>query len=266
MQKMKTVVLNFTSLEGNMFRYSLSYCMLLALLPTLIIVILLFQNRFFDVQDLMQFLYHYLPEDLMGPFINYIMEKNYTSLFGLLLAIMPSIYLASRSFYSFLLVSATHEKFKTKGFLLRIKAFLLFLGFVLGLLVTSFLIHFIYLPSSLLFFIGIFTLLYLLFRTLSFEKRPVGYGMIGSFVSSLGIVLTGSIFFSIINKFTSYQNVYGPLGSLVILLLSIYVISSIIYFGYCLNLEYGKRYSVKIIKMKWFYELGEKMFSSLIKK
>ena len=63
----------------------------------------------------------------------------------------------------------------------------------------------------------------------------------------------------IVTKFTSYQDVYGPLASLVTLLLAIYLISCIIYFGFCLNLviedEYGYEQHLPL-KHGRFYDLA----------
>ena len=70
------------------------------------------------------------------------------------------------------------------------------------------------------------------------------------------ILCLASLFITIINHFTSYQDVYGPLASLVTLLLAIYLISCIIYFGYCLNIvfeeDYGKEYRLPLKYDKFF--------------
>ena len=47
----------------------------------------------------------------------------------------------------------------------------------------------------------------------------------------------------------------------IVLLLSIYVLSSIIYFGYCLNLIYGKYLLKKEYKSDWFYRIGEQIIT-----
>lgn len=269
MIKFKKVLSYVFSMEGSMFRYSLSYSMLLALLPTLIVVIVLFQNFIFNFSDLMHFVYQYIPEDMIEPFILYIMDKNYPSFISLMIALASSIYLSSRSFYSFMLVSATHEKFHTYSILLRIKAFVLFLFFVCGMILLFYISHQLGIDLKIHISVWIFICLFILYKALSFEKRPYYYGLIGALFSTVGIVFVGMLFLKVISLFTSYQNVYGPLGSLVVLLLSIYVISSIIYFGYCLNFEYGGRYPQKRYKMKWFYLLGERIansFMNIVKK
>lgn len=259
MHRLKKVVHEYLSLEGNMFRYSLSYCFLLALFPTIILLFFLYQNQIIDFKYLLQFLYHYFPKDFLEPFIVYITNKNYPSLWSILITFFPSVYLASRSFYSFMLVSASHEKFQTHNFLLRIKAFVLFLLAIVWIVVISFFIHLSLFDGTITFMVGLFISLYMMYRILSFEKRPITYGMIGALFSTMGMVLTGMLFLQVVEIFTSYHNVYGPLGSLLTLFLSIYILSSIIYFGYCLNFEFGAKYEKKVYKNMWFYKLVNRM-------
>lgn len=262
--KLRNVFLKYTSLEGCLFRYSLSFCMLLALLPTLVVILLLFQNSILDVSLLTQVLYRYLPADLLQPFLSYILQKE-IALYRLVFTFIPILYLASRSFYSFLLISAMHENFKTKKVLLKIKAFVLFLYFIAGIVCIFICMKLTIFNKTFVSIGGLFLSLYILYRALSFEKRCMYYGSVGALFSCSGIIGVGTLFFYVIENFTSYTNVYGPLGSFVILLLSIYIISSIIYFGYCLNLEFVRKVPIKKYKALWFYRNGEKLITLLKK-
>ena len=64
----------------------------------------------------------------------------------------------------------------------------------------------------------------------------------GAMFSTICIMGLATLFVTIVKYFTSYQDVYGPLASLVTLLLAIYLISCIIYFGFCLNLVMEETY------------------------
>lgn len=238
-QKLKQVYKVYASLEGSLFRYALSYCVLLALLPTLVVVVILFQNSILDVNILTQLLYNYIPAEIVEPLLLYILEKE-IAIYKVGFLLLPTTYLASRSFYSFLLISATHEKFKTRPLFLKVKGWILFIYFLFDILCMYICLHISFLPKILIFLFYLFVSLYLFYRVLSFEKKAMAFGCIGALFSSISIVLCGMLFFYIVENYTSYANVYGPLGSFVILLLSIYVISSIIYFGYCLNLTQFK--------------------------
>ena len=60
MYRFKRVVIKFFSSQGNLFRYSSSFCMLLGLLPGLIIVLRIFQNEILN-----------LPKELITKRINF---------------------------------------------------------------------------------------------------------------------------------------------------------------------------------------------------
>ena len=259
MKKMNQVFKQFFSLEGSLFRYSLSYCFLFALLPSLIVAVLLFQFSILGVDELLAFLYHYVPQDLIKPFVNYIMQSDYSNVLALSLASLVPCFVASKSFYSFMLISAKEEDFETSNILIRIKSFGLFIVFIATILGLSLVTHFLKLHASLSFGIGLVLLFWFFYRMLSFEKRPIEYGFLGAVFSSVVILLVSYGFITVVSKFTSYSTMYGPLASLVMLFLVVYLVSCVVYFGYCLNLIYGKHKAVIEYKSKWFYDIGEKL-------
>ena len=74
-----------------------------------------------------------------------------------------------------------------------------------------------------------------IFHALSFYHRPLLYGLAGSLFSVSAFVLLGTLLTWMLETFTSYPTVYGPLASFMTLLLSIYIIACIIYLGFCIN-------------------------------
>ena len=83
MNGMKKTFKQFFSMHGSLFRYSLSFSMLMALFPTLIVVITLFQTQVLDINNVLPMLYLFLPQDLLEPFIDYLLnreESNFISL------------------------------------------------------------------------------------------------------------------------------------------------------------------------------------------
>lgn len=266
MRKFKQVMNEFLSLEGSLFRYSLSYCLLLALLPGIIIVLLMFQYSVLGVDNLLVFLYRFVPEALINPFIEFIMNKSYNSAIGVLAALIVPCYVASKSFYSFMLISATQEEFEPHKILIRIKSIGLFFIFVIGIVGVAILVHYLSWDMISGYGIGLFVIFWLFYRMLSFEKRPFSFGLVGAFFTSIAIALVGSLFFYCINVFTSYQAIYGPLASLVVLFLAVYIISCIIYFGYCLNIIYGAHYQKKEYKSMRYYQFGDKVICFIRKK
>lgn len=242
MDKIKKLIEQFTSFEGSLFCYSLSFSFLLALAPALTIFVMLFVLFYLDPQIIIEFGTRFLPAEYITPYVDFILSKDVTGLIPLVTTLAISMWLASRSIYSFLLVSAQHETITYPKWSIRIKSLVVALvlcGYVIASIYAVILLS-AWFPS--LMPLGVSSILLLAFilfyRTISFEKKELSYGVVGGLFATISIGGVGYLFFYIVNRFTSYSVVYGPLASLVVLLLSIYVISSIIYFGYLLNVVF----------------------------
>ena len=238
MYRLKCLYQEFTSFEGSLFTYSLSFSLLLALAPSLLVFALLFKFAYLDNQIILDFLTNFIPDgntEVIQQFFQYFTSKSY-SIVSFIVTTCASFFLASRSIFSFLLISASHEDVKVPKWAIRIKAVILFVDLVVlvvaAIFVATNFLEFLPLISSaimLLFF-------YLMYRALSFRKRDYSFGILGAIFSTISVMLLAALFVTIVKHFTSYQDVYGPLASLVTLLLAIYLISCIIYLGFCLNL------------------------------
>ena len=79
-------------------------------------------------------------------------------------------------------------------------------------------------------------------------------------------MIIGLTFIYYIEHYTRYDILYGPLAGLVILLISIYLVSSIIYFGYCLNQEFSNSRLYSCYKHMWYYNWGDKIIKGVLKK
>ena len=243
MERFQRVVMKFISPQGNLFRYSLSFCVLLALLPALIIFLKVFQTDILSAPNLINLLYDYVPETILAPFVEYVMSQEYTTF-----------------------VSLTDEGFDTYAILVRIKAIVVFVLLVIGLVGLTLFNYLVPINSTIVMLAGLFIVFYCFYRYLSFEKKTLSYGLIGAAFTSACIVLIGVFFFYIVNHYTRYNALYGPLASLVIMLISIYLISSVIYFGYCLNHEYGKSFSRRTYKHQKFYDYGNNFLDKIVEK
>ncbi len=236
----------FNSLEGSLFRYSLSYTLLLALFPGLTAIIMLYQASLLDTKPLLDFVYKYLPYELVSPFVQYLFNKGDSTYWSMIFSFLVAGYVASQCVYSFLLFSADHENYETRNIFIRIKAVILFFLYILTFLIFAIGAYLFSDLLNVIVIIGIFTLLNFFYKSLSFQKRGKLFGLLGAGFSTLSISLVGSLFFVIVKRFTNYESVYGPLSSLMVLFLSIYVIANLIFFGYCLNLNFYPQ-SKKII-------------------
>lgn len=268
MKKIIAVYREFTSSDGSLFIYSLSFSFLLALAPSLIIFVMLFNFAYLDPVILVQFLERFIPSEFLGEFIMYLIPKEY-NLIPAILTLCTSFWLASRSVYSFLLISAQHESVDVPKWSIRVRAIYLFICLAILIVASIFLGTMLndYLPlvSAMIMFI-LFTLMY---RALSFRKRNLSYGIIGGLFTTVAILGVAALFFTLVNEFTSYETVYGSLASLVTLLLSIYIISFVIYFGYCLNLVFEDNYlNEEQLPMKsaYYFKVCQKITNIIFRK
>ena len=215
-----------------------------------------------------------LPDSLLGS----AWPSMYTELGASLswagiVSMIISFWLASRSNYSFLLISSKREEVLIPKWIIRAESYLQFLVvtvYVIGaaILITSlsfmdpWLMPVVYLIAA---FFGF----YMFYRFSSFLKREKSYGVVGALAATLGVLLIGILFFEIINRFTNYDNVYGPLSSLVILFLSIYLIASVIYIGYILNQAFASKPSGEIRNsqvLKMLILIDDKIVEKAVKK
>lgn len=245
MRRLIDLYQEFTSFEGSLFKYSLSFSFLLALAPSLIIIVMLFKYGLLPIEMIQDFIMSFLPyessETTVTTVIQFFLDRQY-NLVNFVITLCASFYLASRIVFSFLLISASHEEVDVPKWAIRVKSIYLFVMLLallcISVAIGTFLKDYLPLVSSILMLI-LFTLMY---RSLSFRKRNWSFGILGAIFTTLMILCLASLFITIINHFTSYQDVYGPLASLVTLLLAIYLISCIIYFGFCLNLVFEDEY------------------------
>lgn len=244
MYKIKCLYREFTSFEGSLFKYSLSFSLLLALAPSLLIFALMFKFAYLDDTIILNFIMNFIPDgnlETINQLFQFFTSKDY-SILSFIVTMCVSFYLASRSIFSFLLISASHEEVDVPKWSIRIKSVVLFVNLAIIIVAAIFIatnfLEFLPLISSLIMLM----FFYMMYRALSFRRHDWSFGLLGAMFSTICIMGLATLFVTIVKYFTSYQDVYGPLASLVTLLLAIYLISCIIYFGFCLNLVMEETY------------------------
>ena len=262
-----------TSHEGSLFIYSLSYSLLLTIAPAITIFVAFFSVFVLDVDLIVETLSMFLPSEYIAPFVDFLLNKESINTMTSIVSMIISFWLASRSNYSFLLISSKREEVLIPKWIIRAESYLQFLVvtvYVIGaaILITSlsfmdpWLMPVVYLIAA---FFGF----YMFYRFSSFLKREKSYGVVGALAATLGVLLIGILFFEIINRFTNYDKVYGPLSSLVILFLSIYLIASVIYIGYILNQAFASKPSGEIRNsqvLKMLILIDDKIVEKAVKK
>lgn len=243
----------YLSHEGALFRYSLSYCLLLALFPT----IMMFFLFYYDLSYVVSFLYQFIPEEFMSGYLEYLMNYPNEDFFSLLMTFLLANYVASKVFYSFMILSMKDENYHLSLIIVRMKSFFAYLFFILCLLGIFVLFQMFQLSS--LTFVLLFIVFYLFYRILSFERKKWTYGIAGGIIVSLFLMMMGYMFSWYITYFTSYKKLYGSFGVLFVVYLSMYFISSIVYFGYCLNIVMERKNRYVTYKYEKLYRKIEKM-------
>lgn len=269
-KKIMYCVQKINSLEGSLFVYSLSFSLLLAIAPMLTVFVKSFEWFNIDVGIITAFVSLYLPSEIVLPFVKFLLGKSVASQITSLISLIISLYLASRCVYSFLLISAQDEEITYPKWSLRVYSlfefFIIYLYIMVSIILTTFLSKYHSFLGTLGYLIVSILGFYLFYHLCTFKKRERTYGLAGALFTSICIFLVGVLFFQMVARFTHYDSIYGPLASFMILLLSVFVISSIIYIGYILNLVFMKNKAEENRKNLYFHlceEIQKRIISVL---
>lgn len=244
MKKILLCIKEINSFEGSLFVYSLSYSLLLTIAPACIVMVASLQWFRINLTNVLNTLALFVPDEFIFPFVEYLLNNGNTSKWTSLVIMSISLFLSSRSIYYFLLIASRLEKIEYPKWSLRIYSFYEFL-FIYMYILICLLIDAIFLNGtngfgSFLYFSASLIGFYIFYHLCTFKARKKRYGLIGACFSTISIYLVGLLLFKIIHTFTNYDNIYGPLASFMILALSVFVISTIIYTGYIINNIYDE--------------------------
>ncbi len=245
-----------TSHEGTLFVYAFAYALIVGIAPFLIVAVLVTSTLLLDMNTMVEMMSHYIPSDLIVPFISYVKEVAPSDVILLISLSSVSFWVASKSVYSFLLEASRIDKVEIKGFVLRIISVVYFIFILLGGMSVIVLLRYLppynYITVPLLMWLMMMSF----YRLISFRFSSFSDVYMGSALSTAALIGLGRLFFVYVNDFSNYQNVYGPLASLMILLISIYYISYIIYFGFCVNVQFYEEKEGTGFKNKLIYKLS----------
>lgn len=234
-KKFKQLVEMMTSYQGTLFTYAFAYSIIAGIAPFLIIAVVFVGGFIFPVDQLVSFLQRYIPTDLVVPFVEYLSGSNIENLWLIISLLFISVWVASKSIYSFLLLSSEQDGLDVYRFLLRILAMVYFVVIIIGVGLLIFVLGYFPIANSVAMPLIMLVFFILFYRLLSFKYTAFKDVILGSIFSSLTLALLGRLFFKYINQYSNYQTIYGPLASLMILLISGFFIAWVIYFGYSIN-------------------------------
>ena len=239
---MKQLFKMFFSDDGFLFTYAFAFSLVLTLAPSLLIVVLLFSLTYVDFSLIEEVMLRFIP-NLTNEQIQYIVayftNRQY-SWFSFSSTMSASFYLASKSIYALLLISSKQEKVELPHWYLRCYSIMFYIRFVVVLVIFIHICYPYLLKSSLFRFFSLWFFIYWFYHSLSMRKRSLLFGLNGAFIFCILFHVLERCFLFIIQYFTSYQVIYGPLASFVTLILAIYLISCIIYIGFCWNVVWQK--------------------------
>lgn len=235
-QKAKTLHKMMSSNEGTLFTYAFAYSIIVGVAPFLIIAVVFVGTYAYDVNQIVMFLQRYVPRDLIEPFVTYIQASQFSNIWLIISLLGVSVWVASKSIYSFLLLSSEQDEVNISGMILRILSVAYFVLLLLGLTLVGFVVNYISISSRFVMPILLLLFFTVFYRLLSFRFTRFKDVFPGAFVTSVVLTLLGRLFFVYINGYSNYETIYGPLASMMIMLISGWFISWVIFLGYCINL------------------------------
>lgn len=222
--------------EAKLFTNGLAYSLLVGIAPLIIILVAFFGVYVVQVDQMIEFLSRYIPFDLVMPFVNYLKGSNTSNPTVLVSLLSISLWVGSKSVHSFLIMNRSYtDTREMNGILLRLLSvgyFIVLLVALLGIVVCMVWLKidtsFILVPIS-VFFLTIF------YKVVGTPKRKFFTYLPGACFASLSLLIVGQLFFVYVNDFSNYNTIYGPLASIVVMLISSWIIALILFFGYSLN-------------------------------
>lgn len=248
MKKILQVYDLFTSYDGTTFVYALSYSLLLALAPLTALLVVFFRRSPEGLANILDFAEQYIPQDLLSPFIDFFLGNSPVELIPLIFFIVVSLWVASRAIYSFLMISAHLDEVALPQWFMRGVSLIDFVVLLASLGLMVFVLQQFPFTGLLTQIAVLFVGFCIFYRLLSFRNYQWRAVAPGALFTTVCMSLLGTFFFFVINHFTHYESIYGPLSSMVILFLSVYIIASIIYLGFCVNQVFVEKDMVQPLK------------------
>ena len=235
-EKLIQIYKMMTAGDATLFIYAFAYSLIVGIAPFLIIAVVFLGSRFTNVDVLIDFLSRYVPADLINPFIGYISNFDIEGQLYLFISILSvSLWVGSKSIYSFILLSSEYDDVKVSHIILRILSLFYFILLIITIMGVGFIatlsgiaLRLWILPTMIVFF----CIFYLM---TSLRVRSFLRVLPGAVIASGLLNVLGMVFFNYVNQFSNYQNIYGPLASVMILMISCWIISWIVFLGYTVN-------------------------------
>lgn len=255
MTKLKILFKMYTSHDSQIFQLGFAYSILLSLVPILIIFIVLFNRFALDIDAIVEIFGQVIDTDLLNSFIKFFTAENSGEFLSLIILLIISFNLGARAFMTYLYLTQRIESNHYRWWFLKLRALQGLLTLIITVVASVYITTQLGLNNSFVQFLVFITALLLLYRFLALEHRSLLDVYKGALVAAVGLYLMTFVLYAFFNNIFNYQSIYGPLASLMVLLLSIYALAKIIHFGYCINYVFRNKNSEP--KHFWLYEKVE---------
>lgn len=228
---------------------SIAFSLLMSLAP-MIALLTVFSLRFLQTEEwLQEEISNIIPQNIVATFVNVGLETDTFGFVPFVTAIIVSIYVASRGFRAIILTFTESSVEEMNVCYIRVTSIVAPFVFCIFTIILVGTISFVqlYLPDSLLLnwlvSFGVYVLLCLAFYILTtYPRKKIKYIIYGTIAMAIGLTIMSNFFMYVINNFFNYNNIYGSLAYLLILLLAVVWVSMIIYYGNCVNLSTSRYY------------------------
>jgi len=241
---------------------SLSFHFFLAMIPFgLLLVILSTYLPFYDIEkDIVPILAGFIPEQLVTNFMQSMHEFEHSSVSSLIsFGFVLSLYFSANGF-AVMLETFNHSKqnFKKRGYWsVKITSVVFVIIFLIGILISFFILlteksllnkwaetsnfveshyyTFFLILNSLFFALVLYFAIALIYYFGPSQRHGFRFFSAGATFTTFLIIVISIVYVYYINEFSKYNELYGSIGTIMILLLWIYFVSVTLLIGFELN-------------------------------
>jgi len=241
---------------------SLAFHFFLAMIPFgLLLVILSAYLPFYDIeQDIVPILAGFIPEQLVTNFLSSMHDFEHSSVSSLIsFGFVLSLYFSSNGF-AVMIETFNHSQhnFKKRGYWsVKIASVVFVIVFLIGLLISFFILltekrmlnnwadrsvfveshyyTFFLILNGLFFALVLYFAIALIYYFGPSKREGFRFFSAGATLTTLFIIVISVVYVYYINEFSKYNELYGSIGTIMILLLWIYFVSISLLVGFELN-------------------------------
>lgn len=239
MKKFKNTMLSvmamMSSNEGAIFISAFAYSLVVGIAPIIILAVTFVGTYLYGVNDLILVLTKFVPEDLLMPFVSYLSASNVDNPILLISLFGVSVWMASKTVYLFVLLSSESDDIEVRPVYLRVLSLAYFIIIAAMIVAVIAVVTALPIPGKIVALPVLILFLILFYRVVGFQYTSFKDVLPGAVVASVLLALLGNLFFVYVQNYSNYQSVYGPLSSLMILMISSWFVAWLFYLGHVIN-------------------------------